>query len=344
MMELYSKSYSKIAKRAKTYLQDEDNEEEDGPVDKLPPPDKQILNFLKHKPLKRNEWYRYFDIHFPEEIIQKKVKSEINSYSPRGITIEPHRTMSQMSQSEQPRQLAFRSESENSLSSGLFQRKGMENHISAPIINNTQNIQNQPIFFGILPQNQHGYSNNMNGMINSSQIMTGQPIFMNNFRGGVSMGNTTSTFPQMMQLNGSQIAIIPHNPYQQQIPNQSMNIESNMKALQRPLANQFGHVENQNRQNTFQGIKTEEMERFSQPMQSVFQNSRKEDVGKHIVKPVLLHLQEQALANAIRSRDQPQLQLRENMMQMENNNNNDFRVKNEDTENQNQNGFKVRLY
>jgi hypothetical protein len=80
-MELYSKSYSKIAKKAKAYLQEEENEEEDGPLERLPPPDKQALNFLASKPLKRIEWYRYFDIHLPEEMPQKKLKTEANSSS-----------------------------------------------------------------------------------------------------------------------------------------------------------------------------------------------------------------------------------------------------------------------
>jgi len=81
IMELYSKSYSKIAKKAKAYLQEEENEEEDGPLERLPPPDKQSLNFLANKPLKRIEWYRYFDIHLPDEMPMKKLKTEANSSS-----------------------------------------------------------------------------------------------------------------------------------------------------------------------------------------------------------------------------------------------------------------------
>jgi len=93
IMELYSKSYSKIAKKAKSYLQEEENEEEDGPTERLPPPDKQSLNFLV-KPLKRIEWYRYFDIHLPEEIPQKKLKTEANSLSPTHLVLESTKKIS----------------------------------------------------------------------------------------------------------------------------------------------------------------------------------------------------------------------------------------------------------
>src|SRR5689334_4047674 len=93
MMEHYSKSYSKFAKKAKSYFQDDDNEEEDGPIEKLPPPDKQKINFVEQKAPKRSEWHKYFDIHLPEDIVQKKLKTEANSCSPFTM-VEPMRSLS----------------------------------------------------------------------------------------------------------------------------------------------------------------------------------------------------------------------------------------------------------
>jgi len=93
-MELYSKSYSKLLVKSKYCLRgEEENDEEDGPSDRIPPPERQVISFaVDTAPRTQNDWNKYFDTSSYEEDSQKRLKSEENPNAP--ITMMEARTIS----------------------------------------------------------------------------------------------------------------------------------------------------------------------------------------------------------------------------------------------------------
>lgn len=86
-MELYSKSYSKLLVKSKYCLRgDEENDDEDGPTDKIPPPKRQTISFAHETaPRTQNDWNKYFDTSTYEEDPSKRLKSEDNSSAPMNM-------------------------------------------------------------------------------------------------------------------------------------------------------------------------------------------------------------------------------------------------------------------
>jgi hypothetical protein len=79
MIELYSKSYSKLIARAKNYSRDEENEEEE-PPERTAPPEKQSINLSTERPISNaQEWSRFFDTAYNDDEPRKKMKNELNS-------------------------------------------------------------------------------------------------------------------------------------------------------------------------------------------------------------------------------------------------------------------------
>lgn len=80
-MEQYSKSYSKLLIKSKYCLRgDEENDEEDGPSDRMPPPERQTISFaVDAAPRTQNDWNKYFDTSSYENDDQKRLKNEDTS-------------------------------------------------------------------------------------------------------------------------------------------------------------------------------------------------------------------------------------------------------------------------
>ena len=86
-MELYSKSYSKLLMKSKYCLRgDEENEDEEGPSDKIPPPERQTIGFAQENaPRTPQDWNKYFDTSAYEEDPQKRLKTEDSSVAPMNM-------------------------------------------------------------------------------------------------------------------------------------------------------------------------------------------------------------------------------------------------------------------
>jgi len=95
LMEQYSKSYSKLLIKSKYCLRgDEENDEEDGPSDKIPPPERQTISFaVDAAPRTQNDWNKYFDTSSYEDDGQKRLKNEDTS-STAPMTMMEARTIS----------------------------------------------------------------------------------------------------------------------------------------------------------------------------------------------------------------------------------------------------------
>ena len=64
MIELYSKSYSKLIAKAKNYSRgDEENEDEDQPKETIAPPERQVINLATQAPNpgSHSDWTKYFE-------------------------------------------------------------------------------------------------------------------------------------------------------------------------------------------------------------------------------------------------------------------------------------------
>lgn len=82
MIELYSKSYSKLIGRAKNYSKDDEGEEEE-PPEKTAPPERQVINLAQEAPPANSaEWSKYFETTGNDEEPKKKIKNEANSVAP----------------------------------------------------------------------------------------------------------------------------------------------------------------------------------------------------------------------------------------------------------------------
>jgi hypothetical protein len=78
MIELYSKSYSRLIARAKNYSKEEDEDEE--PPEKSAPPERQVINLAQESaPQSQNDWSKYFETSQVDEEPKKKVKNDQNS-------------------------------------------------------------------------------------------------------------------------------------------------------------------------------------------------------------------------------------------------------------------------
>lgn len=314
-MESYSKSYSKLAKKAKVLLQDDDNEEEDGPTDnKLPPPDKQRINFREQKAPKRHEWHNYFNLCMPEDIIQKRIKTDTNSQSPSTMIESTPRLRTMNSE---PAIQARKPEPIELPRTTLVQTKSSEPPMP---VATSQNAQGQ-LFLGLL-QNNLGYTTS----IPQQQILyspVNAHIVGNNILSPVQLVNTTSSFPAITQINTGNIGMNIHLPYQP-LKVQDAKVENMYRMLQNGGVNVMEQLDlgsNMQKQVLLQGI--------GAAVPQFIQNIRKDDqLKKHQTKPVLLQFQGQVLeSDAIRAKVPLQLSKRERMETESNFN--DIKVKNE---------------
>ncbi len=79
MIELYSKSYSRLISRAKNYSKEEEPEDEE-PPEKTAPPERQVINLAQDSaPNNSSDWSKYFETSMYEDEPKKKIKNDNNS-------------------------------------------------------------------------------------------------------------------------------------------------------------------------------------------------------------------------------------------------------------------------
>ena len=175
-MEQYSKSYSKLLIKSKYCLRgDEENDEEDGPSDRIPPPERQTISFaVDAAPRTQNDWNKYFDTSSYENDDQKRLKNEDTSTASMNMvearTISYRESMSRLFPNGQDPLNSSLTTAPNS--SQMVNFPGLKGNMMNPMFNKTAPEVQPPTNLTQIPRGMMG-NNPLHGM---NPALANQPL------------------------------------------------------------------------------------------------------------------------------------------------------------------------
>jgi len=226
MIELYSKSYSRLIARAKNYSKDEEPEDEE-PPEKTAPPERQVINLAHDNvPSNSSDWSKYLEASLYDDEPKKKLKNDSNSAAPNMMEA---RTISYKENAA--KQKNDDKVGNNDLTNPLVNLGGINNTLLLNLLQNkTPDASALNPNLSNLSQLTRGLTGNTNPILNPLQANT------NSLASRVP--NTNANRPSMDPI----LMIMMQNKMNQQLGNQRpqmpTNLPSNLPSnIQNPVSN-----------------------------------------------------------------------------------------------------------